>query len=80
MSLYNMGKLTISINYFSSKVKCYTTLFHTLVEKSKVAKILIFNPEFFQVLPVSFETPPAHPEFYFQLPYLHIGTISTELR
>ena len=76
-----MGKPTISINYFSSKVQHYTIMFHTLVEKSKVTKILIFNLEFSQVLPVSFETPPAHPDFIsrplFQLFYLHIGTIST---
>ena len=73
-----MGKPTVSINYFSSKVEHYTTMFDTLVEKSKVAKILIFNPEFFQVLPVSFETPPVLPESQFQLLYLHIGIISTE--
>ena len=53
-------------------------MFHALVEKSKVAKILIFNPEFFQVLPVSFETPPVLPESHFQLLCLHVGTISTE--
>ena len=73
-----MGIHAISINYFSSKEQHYTTLFHTLVEKSRVAKILIFNPEFFQVLPVSFETPPVLPESHFQLLYLHVGTISTE--
>ena len=73
-----MGKPAISINYFSSKVEHYTTMFHTLVEKSKVAKSLISNPEFFQVLPVSFETPVVLPESHFQLLYLHIGTISTE--
>ena len=53
------GKPAISMNYLSSKVECYTTLFHILVRKSKVEKNFIFNSEIFQVLPVSFETPPA---------------------
>ena len=58
--MHNMGKTITSINYFSSKVQCYTIMFHTLVEKSKVTKILIFNlGVFFQVPPVSFQTPPA---------------------
>ena len=72
-----MGKPAVLINYFSSKVQHYTIMFHTLVEKSKVANILIFNLEFFQVLPVSFETPPTLPEFTVSFLYLHVGIIST---
>ena len=73
-----MGKSAISVNYFSSKAKCYTTLFQTLIKKSKVAKILIFNPEFFQVLPVSMKHHQSFQNSTVSYLYLHIGTISTE--
>ena len=73
-----MGKPAVSINYFLSKVECYTNLFPTLAMKSKVAKFLIFNLEFFHVLPVSFETSPTLPEFTASFLYLHVGTILTE--
>ena len=49
-----------------------------MVKEPKVTKILTFNSEFFQVLPVSFETPPAASTQNYTAccHYFHVGTIT----
>ena len=79
-----MGKICRISCVLLIKDKMLYNSIHTLVGKSKVTKILMYNSEFFQVLPVSFEIPTSTSTQLQNLTacchYLDIGTVSTESR